>query len=267
MRHPSIPGKKNLICLALVTVILLLSRHAYPSAATCAKDSFIVEINIGHDKNHTGATSACGIPEYEFNVAAAQTIARELSMRGFSVSLTTGIAKNTKATGSPKQTSPPSLLISLHHDSVQPQYLSTWTCNGKAHLYSDEFSGFSIFYSAKYGRPQDSLYYATILGTQLLREGLTPTLHHAAQIPGENRQLVDSTRGIYVFDALNVLRHSRSPAILLECGIIVNRKDEQAILTEAYRRRIAKAIADSAEQYCEYKNRRKHTIKKVSRPQ
>lgn len=54
----------------------------------------------------------------------------------------------------------------------------------------------------------------------LVKAGFTPTLHHWAQ---EHRPIIDPAKGVYAFDDLLVLNNAKMPAVLLECGVIVNR--------------------------------------------
>jgi N-acetylmuramoyl-L-alanine amidase len=144
-----------------------------------------------------------------------------------------------------------SLFISLHHDSVQPQYLSEWTNQGREHSYSDRFRGYSIFLSGKSASLDGSLDFAVLLGRALRGFGLTPSQHHAEQIPGENRELLDPDLGIYRFDQLVVLRFATMPAILLESGIIVNRDEEAAIISGQYHRKVVAAVVHAVLQFCE----------------
>jgi len=109
-----------------------------------------------------------------------------------------------------------SLFISLHHDSVQEQYLPT----------ANRFHGYSIFISRKNPYPEKSMACAHQIAQQYQTAGLTPTLHHAEAIAGENRPLADKKLGIYWFDDLVVLKTARQPAVLVESGVIVNAKEE-----------------------------------------
>ena len=85
------------------------------------------------------------------------------------------------------------------------------------------------------------------LGEELLKAGFTPTLHHVAQ---EHRPIIDPEKGVYAFDDLLVLKNAKMAAVLLECGVIVNRNEEQELNSPPYRTKmvgtIEAAIADFA---------------------
>jgi N-acetylmuramoyl-L-alanine amidase len=71
--------------------------------------------------------------------------------------------------------------------------------------------------------------FAKLLGTELQKWGMTFTTHHAENICGERRQIVDNERGVYRYDQLMVLKNTKAPAVLLEAGVIVNREEESAL--------------------------------------
>ena len=145
---------------------------------------------------------------------------------------------------------PVNLLISIHHDSVQPKYLSMWKFDGRELRYSDHFRGFSIFVSRKNGSAEKSISFAKYLGDSFLAAQLKPTLHHAEPIPGENRELLDETRGIYFFDDLVVLKKAQVPAVLLECGVIKHRDEEATLNDPDFRKKIADATVAAIENFC-----------------
>ena len=91
---------------------------------------------------------------------------------------------------------------------------------------------------------KESLEYARMLGKSLVIRGLTPTLHHAEKITGENRELLDSVNGIYIFDDLVVLKNSEAPAVLLEAAVIVNPLDEKRASSAQYQKMIADAVLE-----------------------
>ena len=100
----------------------------------------------------------------------------------------------------------------------------------------------SIFISKKNIQYEKSLEYAKSFAKELIAQGLSPSLHHAEEIEGENRQLIDDKLGIYLFDDLKVLRNSKSAAFLFEAGIIVNPVDEKKVKTKAFRDKIIRAM-------------------------
>ena len=236
----------------LLRVTLLLFALALSFPATSAEKPFRVALDIGHTPQKPGARSARGIGEYEFNKKMAFAIYNKLkghknieafiiNKEGKAISLTdrTQTAKKNKA----------DLFLSIHHDSVQPHYLKKWTHNGKTRHYSDRFNGYSLFISNKNPKVKASQQFAEKLGKQLNRQGLTPTLHHAEKIRGENRPLLDKTIGLYRFDNLVVLKKTAMPAVLLECGIIVNRQEEQTVSQDEFREKVTSAIVLAIDNY------------------
>lgn len=143
-----------------------------------------------------------------------------------------------------KGTSGKDLFISIHHDSVQPQFLTRQVAGAKRYACSEKASGFSIFVSRTNRFFAGSLAYARKLGEALVAQGLRPTLHHAEPIPGEKRLLLDEKLGIYAFDELVVLREADSPAVLLEAGVIVNPREEKLIAKDVFRNKVARGIRD-----------------------
>ena len=227
-----------------------------PAAAgpRCAPEAFVVAVDAGHHRASPGAISARGVPEFEFNRRLATLLLGELRGRGFTAAFGIG------ASGEPLSLADRAelanrggadLLISIHHDSVQPRYLSDWRYGGRELKYSDEFSGYSIFYSEKNPAPIRSKLFRQLLGSELRRRGLRPSLHHAEPIPGENRDLIDGEKAIYRFDDLVVLRAAEMPAVLIECGIIVNREEEERLRSPRHQGRIIAAIAGAVRAYCD----------------
>ena len=51
--------------------------------------------------------------------------------------------------------------------------------------------------------------------------------------------------GIYRFDDLIVLKSAAMPAVLLECGVIVNRAEEAELLTEQRQQKVVAAIYEA----------------------
>ena len=90
---------------------------------------------------------------------------------------------------------------------------------------------------------------ATLLGKALLHIGMHPTHHHAEKIQGENRKLLNPHLGIYQFDDLVVIKYPTIPALLLECGVIVNRQEELKLSSPSFREKLASAIVNALRTY------------------
>jgi N-acetylmuramoyl-L-alanine amidase len=230
---------------------------SHATEKNCIKSDFVIAIDSGHSKANPGAISASGIGEYFFNHHIAQLLLEELVSHGFSkvflisqdgeglgLDTRTRIALEKKA----------NVLLSIHHDSVQPRYLSKWECNGRQLYHCERFRGYSLFYSSKNEKAEESLILAQAVGAKLRKNGFVASLHHAEKIKGENRPLVDRERGIFKFDNLVVLKTAKMPAILVECGIIVNKDEETSLGDPAYQRMFVTSIREAVEEVCEQGN-------------
>jgi N-acetylmuramoyl-L-alanine amidase len=216
-------------------------------AAGCA-----VAVDVGHSVQRPGATSARGVGEWKFNVALAHQVddaltragirAMLLNPQGNEISLPERPAAALKAGAT--------LLVSLHHDSVQPRYLSRWEWGRREQSFSDLFKGYGLFVSARNPAMSESLAVAAAIGDAMLASGLRPSLHHSEQIPGEGRPLLDSARGVYQYDDLVVLAKATMPAVLIEAGVIVNRDEELDVASPKRQAVLASAVVAAATGHC-----------------
>lgn len=235
--------------LLFVAVVALFT---FTPGALLAAGRPIVALDIGHLPSSPGALSARGQGEYFFNKSMVEYLARVLQKRDrveVVVLNPQGDAIALKDRGAEAAKHGASLLVSIHHDSVQPKYLSVWIYKGNEMRYSDKFSGYSIFYSEKNSEPKKSLAAAEFIGDEVRKAGLVPTPHHAEPIQGENRPFVDPFRGIYRYDDLIVLKSAPMPAVLVECGVIVNRFEERKILSRHHRKLLAESLANGIEKF------------------
>lgn len=212
------------------------------STSAPAAKNFLVAIDIGHTKSQGGAVSARGVSEYVFNERLSRELFDSLQAAGQFRSLLInpgggdiGLVKRAQVANQRDA----NLFIAIHHDSVKNSFLKEWQFGEKAEKYCDDFHGFSIFFSRKNVAADASKTFAMELGEALVKAGFTPTLHHGAQ---EHRPIIDPAKGVYAFDDLLVLKSAKMPAVLLECGVIVNRSEEQDLNSYAYRARMITAI-------------------------
>ncbi len=225
-----------ILVITLVNLSLInLSLYAKP---------LVVAIDIGHTLKHYGALSARGVGEYQFNKKIAKVLNDQLNKKGIKSFIINPSGKEISLKERVKiaKDKGANLFIALHHDSAQAQFFSTWNYKGKKLKYCDRFAGYSIFVSHKNPFFKESLKFAKLLGESLKRAKIHPSLHHAQKIKGENRELLNRSLGIYRFDDLIVLKYSKMPALLLECGVIVNRKEELKLSSNKFRKKLADAI-------------------------
>lgn len=238
---------------AVLVLCLLFGDGGRGLAAGCDPATFPVLVDAGHGPRRSGADSARGVPEYAFNTRLAAKVVAALRSAGFvRAALLDPAGKDLApaARAARARARRGRLLVSIHHDAVQPRYLSTWAVDGKIRRYSDRFAGYSLFYSGKSAQAEASLALARLIGRELRRAGLSFTRHHAEPIPGENRQLVDATVGVYRYDGLAVLRRAAMPTVLVEAGVIVNRDEELALASPARIEATAGAIARGVAAFC-----------------
>jgi N-acetylmuramoyl-L-alanine amidase len=221
-----------------------------------AKD-FLVAIDTGHSCNQPGAISARGLGEYFFNKRIAEGVHDRIMAQNSHIK---SFLLNSQDSDMPLSERPQmaskkkaDLLISIHHDSVQPKLLSFWEVQGKKQHYCDIYKGYSLFYSEKNADPYDSLLFAMFLGSEMLKNKFAPTLHHAENMKGENKGLADQEKGIYKYNALIILKDSAMPAVLLECGIIVNRDEELQLCKPECQEKIITSITGAINRYWEFK--------------
>jgi N-acetylmuramoyl-L-alanine amidase len=225
------------------------------SQPSCDRAQFRVVVDVGHSAEVPGATSARGVPEYEFNLRLANRIGKELAGAGFrqaQVLITPGAARRGLFLRVARAASVPAdLFISIHHDSVPERFLETWAHDGKQLRYSDRFRGHSIFISYENSDAAASFQFAQLLGAQLKKRGLQYTPHYAQAFMQERRrELLDPEVGVYRFDQLIVLKDTRMPAVLLEAGSIIHRDEELLMSDPNHQARIGAAVTEAVDRYC-----------------
>jgi N-acetylmuramoyl-L-alanine amidase len=212
----------------------------------------VIIIDVGHSVLHPGAISASGRGEFFYNLDIAEALYQEFHRKEFTNIVF--IKAYDKVLPIHERiilikTNRPRLLISIHHDSVQPSYLSKVYYKDKLLYYCDQFQGYSVFYSHRNIEEQKSVLLAKMIGTELRNIGLVPTIHHAENIHGEMKPLIDRNLGIYRYDNLSILTESSVPSVLVECGVIVNRKEDKLLQDPEYQVALAKALVRAVENF------------------
>jgi N-acetylmuramoyl-L-alanine amidase len=226
-----------------------------PEATNCKPAAFRVVVDVGHTAAVAGALSARGADEYDFNLHLAQDIKQALLDAGFDKTVLL-ITVNPPHAGLFERATRANamaadLFISIHHDSVPDRLLETWSYNGQDNHYNDNYPGYALFISNDNPNHAASLLFGQFLGHALQARGLKFTSHYILPIMGSRRRiLVDPDAGVYRYDQLIVLRQTRMPALLLEAGSIVNRREELELATPERRALTSAAVAQAVEEFC-----------------
>ncbi|MBI3042111.1 MAG: N-acetylmuramoyl-L-alanine amidase [Betaproteobacteria bacterium] len=202
-----------------------------------------IAVDVGHYLGEPGVISARGATEFEYNLQLTREIEVALKHAGHRTLLIGDDGLGEDLSRRAPRASGMDLFISIHHDSVQPRFFSTWTHEGVERQYSDRFSGFSLFVSRVNSHTDASLKCASAIGRAMRQAGFVPSRYHADPILGENRPFADEENGVHYFDNLAVLRTAGIPALLFEAGVIVNRDEELRLRDPAVRKRMAEGIA------------------------
>ncbi|HEY7656733.1 MAG TPA: N-acetylmuramoyl-L-alanine amidase [Burkholderiales bacterium] len=226
-------GERNLLPGLVIAASVWLAPAAF--AATIAVD-------VGHFLEKPGVISARGVTEFEYNLQLALEVADSLRRAGHRTLLIgdDGLAENLGSRA--PRAAGMDLFISIHHDSVQPRFLVSWEIEGETLLYSDHYSGFSLFVSRLNAHTEASVKCASAIGMELRGAGFAPSRYHADPIVGENRPFADEANGVHYFDNLAVLKTAHIPALLFEAGVIVNREEELRMRDPAVRKRIVDSL-------------------------
>jgi N-acetylmuramoyl-L-alanine amidase len=236
---------------------------AQSCASKPAKD-IVVALDVGHVAGKPGdectrskpcswgATSARGVPEYDFNLALALDMREAFVRAGYpsTIVLTTELrgVRGLWNRAARANAARADIFLSIHHDAVRDRFLKTWQVDGVERGHYDDAQGFSLHVSR---RLADSLKLARLVGDELLKAGLRFTTHHEpAALVGASVPYADAKRGIYWRDRLAVLKATRMPAVLLEGGVIVNRDEELLLASETHRQTIASAVVRAVGEYC-----------------
>jgi N-acetylmuramoyl-L-alanine amidase len=221
----------------------------------CEPRKFRIVVDVGHTPDSYGALSARNDPEFGFNFHLAKLITAKLRSEGFAATrllVTDGkarpsLVKRVSAANEGRA----DLFLSVHHDSVPDKLLETWEFDGAPSYFSDRFSGHSLFVSERNPHFTTSLKLARMIGRQLKEQGLHYASQYTLPVMGRyRRQLLDKDVGVYRYDGLVVLSQTRSAAVLLEAGSIINRDEEMAMNSPERHELIAGAVAAAVDEFC-----------------
>ncbi len=209
--------------------VLIISGHVQESASKI---------------DRKGTQSYTGIFEHEFNDAVVgyfEDTYHQISGIRYDVikaSRNLGLRERVEYANSVN----PGLYLEIHHDAAQIEDIERARKDGEESPLWMDMSGFSVHYSEDNPFPVKSKVFAEYLADEMLDDGFNPNLYHADV---EKMMCIDRYRGIYnriTPWGLYVLSNVKCPAVVIECGTIVNPHEEKLLLQENNRLKIVKAI-------------------------
>jgi len=197
-----------------------------------------VALDVGHGLTDTGATSARGRSEYEFNRDLAWVLAGRLRENGLAVIEVNFDGGIRKLTDRPLRAQGADFFLSIHHDSISEAFLESWDWDGGEQSYTTVKRGFGLFVSSRNPDLPASLRCASALGAALRADGFEPTSWH-----GRKHLPADAANGVWYYDNLVVLHRTTLPAVLFEAGVIKHREEELELLDPQRQQRMSEALA------------------------
>ena len=216
---------------------LLILACFWTSTATVAAAPRVA-VDVGHTLADPGATSARGRSEFAFNRDFAGLLAAALRADKVSVQEVKFAGTAGSLAERPEQARGSDFFISIHHDSISPEYLQFWDWDGEEASHTMLKRGFGLFVSRRNPDLAGSLRCASAMGAMLRRAGFAPTPWHARK-----HQAADEKNGVWYYDNLVVLHKSTFPAVLFEAGVIKHREEELELLDPERQARMADALA------------------------
>ena len=242
-RTPRLNGVRKPPWAVSGAIIAALATGVCGASSLLAAPVSEVAVDVGHTLAASGALSARGRTEFEFNRVLATKLTQALKMSGLGVRPINFDGRIGSLADRPKQAAGSDFFIAIHHDSVQPGLLETWEWEGKTQTFSDRHRGFSFFVSAANPAPETSLRCASAMGARLRRLGFVAATHHADSMPGRPRPYADVDNAVHYYDNLVVLYRTTLPAVLFEAGVIKHRDEELALQDAERQERMADALA------------------------
>lgn len=197
-----------------------------------------VALDVGHGLTDTGATSARGRSEYEFNRDLAQLLASRLRENALAVIEVNFDGSIRQLTDRPQRARGADFFLSIHHDSISESFLENWDWDGSEQSFTTVKRGFGLFVSSRNPDLATSLRCASAMGAALRAEGFEPTPWH-----GRKHLPADAANGVWYYDNLVVLHRTSLPAVLFEAGVIKHREEELQLLDPARQWRMSEALA------------------------
>lgn len=217
------------LLLCICGIIIISFRDAVQVSTTPATNKTVV-LDAGHGIPDYGTQSASGTTEQELNLSITLKLQQLLEQSGTKVILTrsddNGIYEIDKDSIRSKKISDMKNRAYIGNNSNADIYISI-----HMNYYTDaHYSGWQTFYQSK---SKNSKRLATII-QQSLNDNI-----------GQNKRNPMAIKGAYIMDKVLI------PAVIVECGFLSNRSDEEKLKTDNYQAKLAWGIYVGLQRYFE----------------
>ena len=207
-----------------ITNIDVVSTNATPIT------SKTIILDAGHGVPDYGTESASGTTEQELNLAITLKLQKLLEQSGAKVILTrsddNGIYEVDKNSIREKKISDMKNRVYIGNNSGADVYVSI-----HMNYYTDsKYSGWQTFYQSK---NEESKKLATFI-----QQALTENI-------GKNNRVPMAIKGAYIMDKVKI------PSVIVECGFLSNKSEEEKLKTEDYQAKLAWGIYVGLQKYFE----------------
>ena len=217
------------ICLivCIYGIIYLAIGNVVQTNTTPATNKVVI-LDAGHGAPDYGTESASGTTEQELNLAITLKLQQILEQSGVNVILTrsdeNGIYEVDKDSIRAKKISDTKNRVYIGNNSAADIYVSI-----HMNYYTDsQYSGWQTFYQSS---SESSKKLANII-QQSLNENI-----------GQNKRNPMAIKGVYIMD------HVKIPAVIVECGFLSNKNDEERLKTDSYQSQLAWGIYLGVQKY------------------
>jgi N-acetylmuramoyl-L-alanine amidase len=195
-------------------------------------NAYIIAIDMGHTEMSPGPSSSTGVTEMTYNKRIGHEVKRKLETYGIDCIAIENMDihqrpfyANTHA----------NVLISFHHDSSSGK---------KAY----RIHGFGIFVSQKNPKYKEGLKLAKLIGAEMVKNDFIVALYHKNN-KSRQYKLVDEKDGIYTTPKLFLLVNTKIPSILIECGVLSNRGEEEYLRSDDGLETLSNAVVNGVLKY------------------
>lgn len=220
-------------CLAFLLLSYISYQRIDQIASTLEASSppHTIVIDAGHGGEDGGASGSSGTPEKEINLAIAKDLEQLLSVSGYHVVMTrtedVAIGDNSLKTVHERKVSDMHKRLKILEEQKNCVFISIH----QNYFTQSQYNGTQIFYSTNH---QDSKILAENIRAQII------------QLLQKDNKRETKPAG----DSIYLLRESKVPAILVECGFLSNVDEELKLKDPVYQHKMAFSIYTGILDYC-----------------